>query len=239
MHVLERLERLPGDVLLVDVLQDVGADGGVQVRLHDLEDEVDVAVVVGLEAVDQRDDVLVPRHLLPRCRGELQRRAAEERCRVGNVTLEQSTAAQGRRGEARVRLEVRPEVRREVRPEARPVGSGHLEEHDLAEGALGVGGVLKGIEYLLECHHLTGLLVHGAPHDAIGSLAKLLDDVVLPQHVPVDLVRPAGVSWAWEAGTGANPQEVRATFEEADRAGRQRHAHRNAGPSCCQLQGGL
>jgi hypothetical protein len=34
VHVLERLEQLVDDVLLVDVLQDVGPDDGVQVRLY-------------------------------------------------------------------------------------------------------------------------------------------------------------------------------------------------------------
>ena len=72
-------------------------------------------------------------------------------------------------------------------------GSPHLEEHDLSERALRVGRVLKRVEYLLERYHLARLLIHRPPHDAIGALAQLLYDFVLPQHVPVDLVRPAAV----------------------------------------------
>ena len=55
---------LVDDVLLVHVLEDVGADGGVQVGLHELKDEVDVLVVLGLEQVLEADDVLVVAHLL-------------------------------------------------------------------------------------------------------------------------------------------------------------------------------
>eukprot|EP00964_Phaeocystis_antarctica_P095252 scaffold61765_cov60-Phaeocystis_antarctica.AAC.2 len=198
VHVLERLERLPRDVLLVDVLQDRGADGGVQVGLHDLEDEVDVAVVVRLQAVDQRHDVLVTSHLLrrrtaevQRCRGAeahgrraWQRRRAEVPSRRRCTRAEQGGSAGARRG---------PSERLDV---AR--GSPHLEEHDLAERALRVGRVLERVEYLLERHHLLRLLIHRPPYDAIRALAKLLDHLVLPQHVPVDLVRPAVVvSWAW------------------------------------------
>ena len=41
------------------LLEDVGADHGVQVRVHELEDEVNVTVIVGLEDVPELDDVLV------------------------------------------------------------------------------------------------------------------------------------------------------------------------------------
>ena len=63
----------------MDLLEDVGADDGVQVRLHVLEDQVDVAVVVRLEHVGGRDDVLVPVHLLE----ELD--LAERALRVGRI----------------------------------------------------------------------------------------------------------------------------------------------------------
>jgi hypothetical protein len=52
VHVLEGAEDLVHDVLLVDLLQNVGADDGVQVGLHVLEHQVDVAVVLGLEDVE-------------------------------------------------------------------------------------------------------------------------------------------------------------------------------------------
>ena len=60
----ERLKALVHDVLLVDLLQDVGADDRVQVRLHVLEDQVDVAVIVRFEHVLELHDVLVVAHLL-------------------------------------------------------------------------------------------------------------------------------------------------------------------------------
>ena len=92
-----------------------------------------------------------------------------------------------------------------MRPESEARGSPHLEEHDLAERALSVGRVLECVEYLLERHHLARLLIHRPPHDAISALAQLLYYLVLPQHVPVDLVRPAVVGrWAW--GSWQNSQ---------------------------------
>ena len=64
VHVFERLEHLPRHVLLVNVLQHVATDRREQVRLHALKDKVEVAVVVGLEHAEERDNVLVALHLL-------------------------------------------------------------------------------------------------------------------------------------------------------------------------------
>ena len=100
----------------------------------------------------------------------------------------QSRARRLERGEVKVSPKASPEASR---------WSPHLEEHDLAKRALRVGRVLKRVEYLLERHHLTGALILGAPHDAIGSLSQFLDDIILPQYVPVDLIRPEVVDWAW------------------------------------------
>jgi hypothetical protein len=46
-----------------------------------------------------------------------------------------------------------------------------LQEDDFAVGALGVGGVLEGVEYFLQGHHLLGLLIDGLPDHAVGSLS--------------------------------------------------------------------
>mmetsp|Transcript_69371 Transcript_69371/g.187542 ORF Transcript_69371/g.187542 Transcript_69371/m.187542 type:complete len:334 (-) Transcript_69371:17-1018(-) len=64
VHVLQRLQQLVDDVLLVNVLQDVGTDDGVQIRLHVVADEVDVQIIVRLQHVEEPDDVLVPVQLL-------------------------------------------------------------------------------------------------------------------------------------------------------------------------------
>ena len=58
VHELERLEDLVHNVLLVYVHEDVRADHRVQVRLHVVEGEVDVAVVVGLDDGEQPHDVV-------------------------------------------------------------------------------------------------------------------------------------------------------------------------------------
>ena len=93
-------------------------------RLHKVEDEVDVAVVLGLHEILQRDDVGM---------------------RLGRLQRHQV--------------------------------------HDLAEGALGVGRVLEGVEDLLERHHLLGLLVDGLEDDGVGALAELLRNLILAEHV--------------------------------------------------------
>mmetsp|Transcript_33887 Transcript_33887/g.100659 ORF Transcript_33887/g.100659 Transcript_33887/m.100659 type:complete len:438 (+) Transcript_33887:197-1510(+) len=64
VHVLQRLEQLVDDVLLVDLLKDLGADDGVQVGFHEVADQIDVLVVVGLEHVQQPHNVLVTVQLL-------------------------------------------------------------------------------------------------------------------------------------------------------------------------------
>jgi len=110
----------------VDILQDIGADGGVQVGLHVLEDQVEVAVVVGLEDICERDDVLMPLHL--------------------------------------------------------------LQEHDLTKGALGVGGVLEGVEDLLQRAAVLCPLVHGLPHDTVGALAQLELHLVPLENMAVDFL---------------------------------------------------
>ena len=51
VHKLERLQQLPHDVLFVDVLQYVMSNRRVQICLHVLEDEVEVAIVVRLHHV--------------------------------------------------------------------------------------------------------------------------------------------------------------------------------------------
>jgi hypothetical protein len=48
-----RAQELVDDVLLVNLFQNAGADHGVQVRLHVLEGQVDVDIVVRLENIEQ------------------------------------------------------------------------------------------------------------------------------------------------------------------------------------------
>ena len=58
-----------------------------------------------------------------------------------------------------------------------------LQVHDLAEGALRVGCILKGVKDFLESNNGLGLFVGRLEDDRIGALAQLLADVVLSQHV--------------------------------------------------------
>ncbi len=64
VHVLEALEYLINDVLLVDVLEDIGADNCVKIRVHKVEDQIDVPIVLGANDILQADDILMTGQLL-------------------------------------------------------------------------------------------------------------------------------------------------------------------------------
>lgn len=53
MHVLEGPEQLVHDVLLVDLLQDVGTNDCMQVCLHVLKHQVDVLVILSTQDIEQ------------------------------------------------------------------------------------------------------------------------------------------------------------------------------------------
>ena len=64
MHVFQAFEYLVDNVLLVDVFKDVGANHCVQVRVHEVKDEVDVAIVLSSDYVLKADDVFMSRQFL-------------------------------------------------------------------------------------------------------------------------------------------------------------------------------
>lgn len=64
VHVLDALEYLIHNVFLMDVLHDVGPDDGVQVRLHEIEHQIDIFIIFCLEDVQQGYDVRVAVELL-------------------------------------------------------------------------------------------------------------------------------------------------------------------------------
>jgi hypothetical protein len=64
VHVLQTLEDLIHDVLLMNVFEDVGSDDGVEICVHEIEHQVDVAVIFGADDVLQANDVLVAGQLL-------------------------------------------------------------------------------------------------------------------------------------------------------------------------------
>ena len=59
MHVLKALEYLVNDVLLMDILKDIGADDRMQVSVHEVEHEVDVAIIFSSDHILQPNDVFV------------------------------------------------------------------------------------------------------------------------------------------------------------------------------------
>lgn len=64
MHVLKALEYLVNDVLLMDILKDIGADDRMQVSVHEVEHEVDVAIIFSSDHILQPNDVFVTGKLL-------------------------------------------------------------------------------------------------------------------------------------------------------------------------------
>jgi hypothetical protein len=51
VHVLEALEDLVHDVLLVNVFEDIGSNDGVQVGVHEVKYQVNIAVVFGTDHI--------------------------------------------------------------------------------------------------------------------------------------------------------------------------------------------
>ena len=64
VHELECTQNLVNDVLLVDILQDVSLDHVVQVRIHVLEHEVDIAVILSTNDIQKPYNIQVVMQLL-------------------------------------------------------------------------------------------------------------------------------------------------------------------------------
>lgn len=64
VHVLQTLETLVYDVLLVYVLKDVCSNDRMEIRVHEVENEVDVPIVLGSDCVLKANDVLMAIQLL-------------------------------------------------------------------------------------------------------------------------------------------------------------------------------
>lgn len=64
MHVFQTLKNLVNDVLLVDVFEDISSDDGMQVSVHEIEDEVNVAVIFRANYILESDDIFMAGKLL-------------------------------------------------------------------------------------------------------------------------------------------------------------------------------
>ena len=117
VHVLDAFQDLVDDVLFVYFLQDACPDDGMQIRLHVLEYQIYVPIILRSMNIRQLDYILV------------------------------------------VQL---------------------VQEHDLAERSLCIGGVLEGIKYLLQSHgHILVPLIQGLPH-----LIKCMNWLILFRTLP-------------------------------------------------------
>ena len=63
-----------------------------------------------------------------------------------------------------------------------------VEEHDLAVGALGVCGVLEGVEVLFECVDGFVFLVDYFPYNTIGPATDFLDNLVALKDVGFNFI---------------------------------------------------
>lgn len=63
-----------------------------------------------------------------------------------------------------------------------------VEEHDLAIGALGVGGVLECVKIFFEGVDCFVFLVDYFPYNTIGSAADFLDNLISLKNVRFDFV---------------------------------------------------
>jgi hypothetical protein len=114
VEVVERFGHLVENVLAMSLCQNILANESVQINVHVLEYQVNIAVVLGADDLLQFYD-------------------------VGVAELH--------------------------------------EEHNLSVGALGIGGVIEGVEVLLESLDLFALLVDDLPHVAVCPAADLLLNV--------------------------------------------------------------
>lgn len=63
-----------------------------------------------------------------------------------------------------------------------------IQKHDLSEGSLCVGGVLKCIEYFFQSHRsILAPLIEGLPYDSVGSLTDSSDDFIPFQNLGLDV----------------------------------------------------
>ncbi len=63
-----------------------------------------------------------------------------------------------------------------------------FEEHNLAVGPLGVGGVLERVEYLLQSHHLLSFFLLHPPDVSISSTTDLPHNLKPPEDVLLNFV---------------------------------------------------
>ena len=51
MHVFQTLEALINDVLFMNIFKDIGTNDCVQVRIHEIEDKVDISIIFGTNRI--------------------------------------------------------------------------------------------------------------------------------------------------------------------------------------------
>lgn len=59
VHIFQTFDGLVNDVLLVDVLENVCSDNGVQICVHEVEYEVNIPIVLGPDYILESNDVFV------------------------------------------------------------------------------------------------------------------------------------------------------------------------------------
>jgi len=51
MHVFQTFEALVNNVLFMNIFKDIGTDNSVQVRIHEIEDKVDISIIFGTNRI--------------------------------------------------------------------------------------------------------------------------------------------------------------------------------------------
>jgi hypothetical protein len=64
VHILEAFQALVNNVLLVDILKDICSDNGMEICVHKVEDQVDIAVILSPHYVLETNDIFVSGQLL-------------------------------------------------------------------------------------------------------------------------------------------------------------------------------
>ncbi len=64
MHEQQRPQQLVNDILLVNLLKDIGTNHCVKIRFHELKHKIQISVIFGADDVHQADDIVMTSKLL-------------------------------------------------------------------------------------------------------------------------------------------------------------------------------
>lgn len=59
MHEFQTLKDLVNNILFVDIFKDISSDDCMQVRIHEIKDNINISIVFGSDYILQSNDILM------------------------------------------------------------------------------------------------------------------------------------------------------------------------------------